>query len=110
MASYWSRAQAGVPPFSGSIGAIAADPDGRTYIMHVPGVAGSGLKDRQLAAVVNYILDTWAADQAVPAPRFTAQEVSRLRAADVADVVGYRRAMAERLAKSGVVIAEYPWP
>lgn len=102
--------EAGVPPFPGSIGAIARDDGGRAYIMHVPGVAGSGLKDAQLAAVMNYVLDEWSADEAKPATRFTAEEVARLRATRVGNVVDYRRAMAARLAQNGVVIADYPWP
>ncbi|MFN3523622.1 MAG: c-type cytochrome [Phenylobacterium sp.] len=99
--------EAGVPPFPGSVGKIARDGEGRAYLMHVPGVAGSGLKDAQLAAVMNYVLEEWAAEEAEP---FTAEEVGRLRAAHIVDVVAYRRALAARLAKNGVVIADYPWP
>jgi len=103
-------AEAGVPPFPGSIGALAADDEGRTYIMHVPGVRGAGLSDAQTAAVMNYILDVWAKDRAAAAGPFTAEEVARRRAVEVRDVVAFRRAMVKRLAKSGVTLGEYPWP
>lgn len=101
---------AGIPPFPGSIGAIAADDGGRAYIMHVPGVVGSGLNNAQLAAVMNYVLDQWSGDKARPVARFTPDEVTRLRAVPVGDVVSYRRDLSQRLAKGGVAIADYPWP
>lgn len=101
---------AGVPPFPGSIDKIAKDPGGRVYLLHVPGVVSSGLPNAQLAAVMNYVLDEWSREPGAPASRFTAEEVAELRAVKVIDVVAYRRAMAARMAKDGVQIADYPWP
>ncbi len=102
--------QAGVPPFPGFVGALASDPAGRTYMLHVPGVMGSGLGNPDLARVMNYLLDTWSAVPADRIPRFTSQEVERLRAVPVNDVVNYRRGVVARLRKSGAPVAEYPWP
>lgn len=99
---------AGVPPFPGFIADLARDPGGRTYMLHVPGVVGSGLNDADLTAVLNYLLDRWSG--ATDAKRFTPQEVATLRAVSVNDVVSYRRALVARLRKSGAAIAEYPWP
>lgn len=103
-------ADAGVPPFPGFIGALAADPQGRTYMLHVPGVKSSGLNDADMASVLNYVLDKWAGEAKARAPGFTASEVARLRAVGVDDIVTYRRALVARLQKSGAPIAEYPWP
>jgi mono/diheme cytochrome c family protein len=100
---------AGVPPFPGFIAELARDPGGRTYMLHVPGVAGSGLNDTDLTAVLNYLLDRWSGAPA-EAQRFTPQEVAGLRAIAVNDIVSYRRTLVARLRKSGAAIAEYPWP
>lgn len=100
----------GVPPFPGFIGALAADPGGRAYMLHVPGVTGSGLKDADLAAVLNYLLDEWSALPAGRIRRFTPDEVAALRAQRIDDIVSYRRTLVARLRKSGAPIADYPWP
>jgi mono/diheme cytochrome c family protein len=101
---------AGVPPFPGFIDGLVNDEAGRTYVVLVPGVAGSGLADAQTAQVLNYVQDRWAQPGARPAPRFTAEEVARRRATPVSDVVAYRRALVARIAKRGTPIADYPWP
>lgn len=103
-------ADAGVPPFPGFVGSLASDPQGRTYMLHVPGVAASNLGDADLARVLNYLLDEWSGEAAGRAAAFSPEEVGRLRAVPVKDIVGYRRALVARLQKSGAPIAEYPWP
>ena len=101
---------AGVPPFPGFVGSLAADANGRNYMLHVPGVRGSGLSDADLTRVMNYLLDTWSPHTPRPIQRFTSDEVSRLRAQSLDDVVGYRRTLVARLRKTGAPIAAYPWP
>lgn len=103
-------ADAGVPPFPGFIADLARDPGGRTYMLHVPGVASSGLNDADLTAVLNYLLDRWSGAPAAGAKPFTPQEVAALRAVPVNNIVSYRRTLVARLRKSGAAIAEYPWP
>lgn len=102
--------EAGVPPFPGFVGALAADPGGRTYMLHVPGVAGSGLGNPDLARVMNYLLDEWSPGSTDRIPRFTPEEVARQRAIPINDVVSYRRGVVARLRKSGAPVADYPWP
>ncbi|MDQ0322729.1 mono/diheme cytochrome c family protein [Pararhizobium capsulatum DSM 1112] len=99
---------AGIPQFPGYIDAFAADDEGRTYMMHVPGVVGSSLSDAQIAAVLNYVVKSWG-DPSIVAP-FTAEEVTTRRAKPVPDVVAYRRQLVTRLKAEGAKIAEYPWP
>lgn len=102
-------ASAGVPPFQGSIGRLAADAEGRRYIMSVPGIAGSGLNPHQKAEVLNYVLDRWG-ERPQQAARFTAKEVERLTAQRPSDIVTFRRRIATRMQKQGIGLAEYPWP
>ena len=92
------------------MGPLTRDPGGRVYVTHVPGIAGSGLSDAQVADVLNYVLDDLSAEPPEGRRRFTAAEIGRLRAASVTDVVAYRRGVVARLSRQGVTPAAYPWP
>lgn len=98
--------EGGIPPFPDSIGHIVGSEIGRTYIMHVPGVITTDMSDAEIAAVMNYIIDEWSDG----GEHFTAEEVTRRRAEPVGDVVEFRREVVAELRKSGIEIAEYPWP
>lgn len=100
--------KSGIPAFPGYVDALAADDQGRTYMLHVPGVAGASLSDGETAAVLNYVVETWGTPKEVRP--FTAQEVAARRAVEVEDVVRLRREIAARLSATGVKMAEYPWP
>ena len=101
----------GIPDFVGKVGVFAGLPEGRAYLLHVPGVIGSSLSDTETADVLNYIMDKWAGDSLpkdfVP---FTGPEVAELKATSIGNVVNYRRVVADKLAKSGLSVADYPWP
>lgn len=101
----------GIPDFRGYVGAFAHREDGRRYVMHVPGVAGASLSDRQIAEVMNYVMTTWGGPSLPPAyVPFTEAEVAALRAEPVGDVVAYRRKVVEELLGQGIATAGYPWP
>lgn len=101
----------GIPDFRNYVGAFAGDDEGRTYILHVPGVIGASLTDNEIAGVINFIMATWAGSS-LPAGHtpFTAAEVTERRARPVEDVVVFRRAIVARLSAAGVQTAGYPWP
>ncbi|AEQ52939.1 c-type cytochrome [Pelagibacterium halotolerans] len=102
---------AGIFDFNGMVGAFAGIDEGRTYLMHVPGVAGSGLSDAEIAAVMNYVMETWAgASLPEPYEPFTEAEVTQRRAIPIPDVVENRRDVAALLAAMGIETADYPWP
>lgn len=98
--------EGGIPAFQDSVGHIAGTEMGRTYILHVPGVISTNMSDADVAGVLNYILDKWGEG----GTDFTAQEVTQRRALPVADVVAFRRLVVDDLNRTGVQIAEYPWP
>ena len=102
---------AGIPDFVGKVGVFAGLPEGRAYLLHVPGVIGSSLTDREIADLLNYVMDVYAGES-LPDPYrpFSADEVATLRATDVGNVVKYRRVVAAKLAKEGIPVADYPWP
>lgn len=101
--------KAGIPPFPGLVDAFFADPQGRLYLMHVPGVVSNGLNDREIAQVMNYVGDRWRKPGA-EIRHFSEAEVARLRTEPVADLVGLRRDIARRLKAEGIPVAGYPWP
>ncbi|MBU2654750.1 c-type cytochrome [Acidomonas methanolica] len=101
----------GIPNFIGQVGMFAGIPEGRVYIMHVPGVIGSSLSDREISTVLNYIMKNFAGQSFQAGSKlFTADEVARLRAENIGNVVEYRRKVANILASRGLTAPAYPWP
>jgi hypothetical protein len=69
-----------VPSLRGDYGRIAGVPGGRDYLMRVPGAADAPMPSSALAAVLNWLMDTYNADTR-PAgfEPFTAAEVEAVR-------------------------------
>ncbi len=101
----------GIPDFRGYVGAFSRTEDGRAYLMHVPGVINSSLTNAEIAAVMNYVMQTFGGGS-VPADfkPFTTEEVDALRTQPVEDVVVYRREVVKALSSAGIATASYPWP
>lgn len=80
-------------------------PDGRRYIVGVPGVMGSGLDDTQVAAVINWLMATIVQD---PLPgdhrEFDAGEVARIRSTPLVDVAAERRRLQDEATGRGIMI------
>jgi mono/diheme cytochrome c family protein len=92
-----------VPPLAGSVALFMRTPEGRNYVLRVPGAANSALGDAELAAVLNWLAERFpptgaAAPESTP---FTAAEVSELRRTPLADVKERRREVVRSLAASG---------
>jgi hypothetical protein len=102
---------AGVPDFRDAVAAFAMDEEGRTYLLHVPGIVNASLTDEEISAVLNYVMDHWGGKALGSGfVRFTAQESAERRARRVSDVVAFRRQIAARLNGEGIPTAGYPWP
>lgn len=97
-----------IPALAGSLARFMRTPEGRDYVLRVPGAANSALSDAQLAAVLNWLAMRYpAAQQPEPAP-FTAEEVAHARRTPLANVQERRREVIRNLAASGVAPpAEY---
>jgi mono/diheme cytochrome c family protein len=90
-----------VPPLAVSLALFMRTPEGRNYVVRVPGAANSALGDTQLAAVLNWLAERFGApDGAIPAP-FTAEEVARTRRVPLANVQATRRELVRALAAAG---------
>ncbi|MEY2688463.1 MAG: hypothetical protein RL375_2661 [Pseudomonadota bacterium] len=78
---------------------------GRRFLISVPGVMGSGLDDRQVAEVTNWLLATVAAGSVPPDHTpYTADEVRQARGQPLIDVAARRRELVLRAAAQGVQI------
>jgi len=81
----------GVPDFRAQVGYFLRLPEGRAYLMQVPGLLSTGLADARAAAVTNYVIETFAAESL---PReflpYTAEEAKRYRETRPADVAARR--------------------
>jgi len=77
-------------------------PEGRAYLMHVPGASNSVLSDAELADVLNWLLIRFDADD-LPADVdwFTADDLSRGRRPALTAVRAERQTIVARLAASG---------
>lgn len=105
------QSSAGIPDFVGKVGVFASLPEGRAYLLHVPGVIGSSLSNKEIADLLNYVMEMYAGESLpVPYEPFSADEVATLRTTEVGNVVKYRRVVAAKLAESGIKVADYPWP
>jgi mono/diheme cytochrome c family protein len=87
------------------LGAFLRLNGGREYVISVPGVMGSGLDDRQVADVTNWLLATLAASS-LP-PQFTpydASEVQRARQTPLVDVASARLGQQAQARERGIPI------
>jgi mono/diheme cytochrome c family protein len=91
-----------VPPLAHALGRFMRTPAGRNYILRVPGAANSVLSDAQLAAVLNWLAQTFDADElASGVPLFSAAEVTGARHSPLASVLATRREVVRDLAATG---------
>ncbi len=92
-----------VPPLAGSIALFMRSPEGRNYLLRVPGAANSALSDAQLAAVLNWLAERYPPEgtRAPEGAPFTPAEVAALRHTPLADVRERRREVVRALAASG---------
>ena len=91
-----------VPPLAGSLALFMRTPEGRNYVLRVPGAANSALSDAQLAAVLNWIAERYGAPGGGPAPAaFTEPEVAGTRHVPLASVQATRRQVVGALAAAG---------
>ncbi len=91
-----------VPPLAHSLVRFMKNAAGRRYVLRVPGAANSMLSDAQLAAVLNWVVTRFDADElGSSTPQFTEQEVTASRHSPMADVLATRIAVLKEIAAGG---------
>ena len=92
-----------VPPLAHALGRYMRSPAGRNYVLRVPGAANSVLSDAQLAAVLNWVAQTFDAEELSDSvPLFTTEEVTGLRHSPLPSVLATRREVVTALASTGL--------
>jgi cytochrome c553 len=89
-----------IPPLANMLSRFMRTPEGRNYVLRVPGAANSALSDAQLAAVLNWLAVTYDSGTSNVAP-FTSQEVSAVRRRPMISVLATRSAVVRSLAITG---------
>lgn len=85
-----------VPSLRETLGAFAATPAGREYLIRVPGVSRSRLTDAELADVINWVLIEFnAASLPTNFEPFSAAEVAAARPRSISDPAAYRQQILE---------------
>jgi mono/diheme cytochrome c family protein len=81
-----------VPSLRGTLARLANDPDGRSYVLRVPGVTQSTLEPARLAEVLNWAMREFSdADQAASVQPFSAAEVAAARSRPLLEVTATRQ-------------------
>ncbi len=84
----------GIPQFTNQVGHFLRLPEGRAFLMQVPGLLSARLSDERAAAVTSYLLRTYAGPSLPPDFRpYSADEAKRFRESRPADVIGKRNGL-----------------
>jgi mono/diheme cytochrome c family protein len=94
-----------IPKMRGAVGNFLRLPEGRAFLIQVPGTSNSALSDAQIAVLLNWMLPQFSREEIPPGfVPYTAEEVTRLRNQRLDDVAGTRAAIVKRLAAIGYQI------
>jgi len=89
-----------VPTMNSFVGRFLEVPDGREFLVRVPGSANAALDNTALAEVLNWILANMSAAQIPPGfVPYTADEVEQLRSQPLRDVASQRAILLQRMAR-----------
>jgi cytochrome c553 len=99
------NADGDIPDMRGRIGHYLRLPEGRAYLVQVPGTVQSSLNDRDTATLLNWMVSTLGGKE-VPADfsPYTPDEVTRLRGHPLDDVSAARMQVLTRLQQMGYKI------
>jgi mono/diheme cytochrome c family protein len=92
----------GIPQFKNQIGHFTRIPEGRAFLMQVPGLLSARLSDERAAAVTTWIIREFAGPSLPEGFQpYTGTEAKRFREARPADVIGKRNALYAELLAMG---------
>jgi mono/diheme cytochrome c family protein len=92
----------GIPSMQGRVGHFLRLPEGRAFLVQVPGTSQSALGDAAVAELLNWMVNQFSRDE-IPSGfiPYTAVEVERLRAQRLSDVPAKRAAVVGSLRDMG---------
>lgn len=90
-----------IPTLKGNVANFPLVAGGREFLVQVPGVALSSLSDRELTAVLNWMLQTFGPREATRLyPPYSVSEVARLRKQPMTEVLSKRATLVALLKQS----------
>jgi hypothetical protein len=93
----------GIPDFREQVGYFLRWPDGRAFLLQVPGLINSGLSDERRAAVTTWLVRKFAGSSLPPEfTPYTAAEAKRYREMRPANIASTRAKLYERAAQEGL--------
>ena len=100
-------ARGAVPRLRGFVGHFTHLPEGREFLVRIPGVAYVPLDDARVATLLNWMLETFSPAQTAPDfTPFAEEEVADLRRRPLDEVEATRRELIGRLRSDGLVGAD----
>ncbi|WP_395068995.1 c-type cytochrome [Paraburkholderia silvatlantica] len=99
-----------IPPLANSLGYFEHLPQGREYVMRVPGASNSALSDQELADVLNWLLVTMN-PAALPKDfkPYTAEEIAAHRRPALTNVARERSTLIRALRERGITGIRDPY-
>jgi hypothetical protein len=95
-----------VPRLAHSMGYFLAIPEGRAYIVRVPGVANSPLSDEQIAQLLNWLLVTFNKDELPKDFKpYGVEEIRSWRPHPIPNVKAARADLSKRLSAIGYTVS-----
>ena len=99
------KPEKGIPRFADQVGHFLRVPEGRAFVMQVPGLLGVRLPDERAAAVTNWMIREFAgASLPTDFTPYSADEARRHRESRPADIIGRRDEIYRNLLQQGFVI------
>ncbi len=93
-----------VPRLRGFVGLFTQLPEGRDYLIRVPGVVWAMLDDERLTRLMNWLLATYSPEELAPDFRpYSVDEIRRARKRPLADVQQVRARLIVELQRRGLV-------
>lgn len=91
-----------IPNMRGAVGHFLRLPEGRAFLVKVPGTSNSRLTDAEIATMLNWLVEEFSRAEVPPDFKpYTPDEVTRLRQHPLDDVASTRAAIVARLAAMG---------
>jgi hypothetical protein len=101
-------AEGRIPRLEGQIGHFMKLPEGRRFVVQVPGVMNSGLGNEDVEALMNWLIPHFAGAsldrEFIP---YSADEIAAARRTRPADIFAVRRGIAADLERKGAVVQDY---
>jgi mono/diheme cytochrome c family protein len=99
------KPSAGIPRFTDQVGYFLNLPEGRAFLMQVPGLLSANMPDDRAAAVVTWMIKEFAGpSMPEKLEPYTAEEAKRYKAERPADIMARRNEIYAKLLAQGIKI------